>query len=309
MPCSASTGAGRTPAMTSSPRPSGSPVPAGARCCNQRNRPCGAPTVGLTAPFCIHHALGYRAAPLGGPRSVGGTAGPRTSGPTRAGRWRPSDDRRRGRGATLGARDPGRDGVGTASRARPGTTPSRSDEAGRRPRRRLRRPRPAASRPVGLVGRHRCGALPRRLPPGGRPGHVGRLRPVPGADRFWCFVCWWSALPRATERRPPALTRGRADGAVGIRPMAVRSRGPIRSRRHAQQEVAMLFLYRPRQTWMPFRRPRPRTQQDEYNWQLQQQYQATQQVAAVHARRLEPGARRPDRAARDARPSSTTRGR
>jgi len=40
----------------------------------------------------------------------------------------------------------------------------------------------------------------------------------------------------------------------------------------------MLFLYRPRQTWMPFRRPRPRTQQDEYNWQLQQQYQATQQV-------------------------------
>ena len=40
----------------------------------------------------------------------------------------------------------------------------------------------------------------------------------------------------------------------------------------------MLFLYRPRQTWMPFRRPRPRTEQDEYNWQLQQQYQATQQV-------------------------------
>jgi hypothetical protein len=45
-----------------------------------------------------------------------------------------------------------------------------------------------------------------------------------------------------------------------------------------QQEVAMLFLYRPRQTWMPFRRPRPRTEQDKYNWQLQQQYQATQQV-------------------------------
>ena len=40
----------------------------------------------------------------------------------------------------------------------------------------------------------------------------------------------------------------------------------------------MLFLYRPRQTWMPFRRPRPRTQQDEYNWQLQQQYDATRQV-------------------------------
>jgi hypothetical protein len=40
----------------------------------------------------------------------------------------------------------------------------------------------------------------------------------------------------------------------------------------------MLFLYRPRQTYMPFRRPRPRTDQDLYNYQLQQAYSATRQV-------------------------------
>ena len=42
----------------------------------------------------------------------------------------------------------------------------------------------------------------------------------------------------------------------------------------------MLFLYRPRQTYMPFRRPRPRTEQDDYNYQLQQAYSATRQVPA-----------------------------
>ena len=40
----------------------------------------------------------------------------------------------------------------------------------------------------------------------------------------------------------------------------------------------MLFLYRPRQTWMPYRRPRPYTQQDAYNLQLQQQFQASHRV-------------------------------
>jgi Short C-terminal domain len=41
----------------------------------------------------------------------------------------------------------------------------------------------------------------------------------------------------------------------------------------------MLFLYRPRQTWMPFRPPRPRTDQDRYNLRMQQAYAATRQVA------------------------------
>ena len=41
----------------------------------------------------------------------------------------------------------------------------------------------------------------------------------------------------------------------------------------------MLFLYRPRQTWMPFRPPRPRTDQDGYNLRLQQAYSATHRVA------------------------------
>jgi len=41
----------------------------------------------------------------------------------------------------------------------------------------------------------------------------------------------------------------------------------------------MLFLYRPRETWMPFERPMSRTQQAAYNRQLQQQFQSTRRVA------------------------------
>lgn len=40
----------------------------------------------------------------------------------------------------------------------------------------------------------------------------------------------------------------------------------------------MLFLYRPRQTWMPFRLPRGRTEQAAYNRRLQEQFQATRRV-------------------------------
>jgi hypothetical protein len=40
----------------------------------------------------------------------------------------------------------------------------------------------------------------------------------------------------------------------------------------------MLFLYRPRQTWMPYRVPRQPTQQAAYNRQLQQQFGATRRV-------------------------------
>ena len=41
----------------------------------------------------------------------------------------------------------------------------------------------------------------------------------------------------------------------------------------------MLFLYRPRETWMPFSLPRSQTQQAAYNRQLQQQFQSTRRVA------------------------------
>jgi len=41
----------------------------------------------------------------------------------------------------------------------------------------------------------------------------------------------------------------------------------------------MLFLYRPRQTWMPFRPPRRSTDQDGYNLSMQQAYSATRRVA------------------------------
>ncbi len=40
----------------------------------------------------------------------------------------------------------------------------------------------------------------------------------------------------------------------------------------------MLFLYRPRQTYMPYRRPRQAMAQDRYRMQLQQQFSATHQV-------------------------------
>jgi hypothetical protein len=43
--------------------------------------------------------------------------------------------------------------------------------------------------------------------------------------------------------------------------------------------TAMLFLYRPRQTWMPYRPPRLRTDQDGYNLRMQQAYSATHRVA------------------------------
>ena len=41
----------------------------------------------------------------------------------------------------------------------------------------------------------------------------------------------------------------------------------------------MLFLYRPRQTSMPFRPPRTLTDQNEYNLRMQQGYSATHRVA------------------------------
>jgi len=40
----------------------------------------------------------------------------------------------------------------------------------------------------------------------------------------------------------------------------------------------MLFLYRPRQTWMPYSLPRNQTQQAAYNRQLQQQFDSTRRV-------------------------------
>lgn len=40
----------------------------------------------------------------------------------------------------------------------------------------------------------------------------------------------------------------------------------------------MLFLYRPRQTYMPFRRPRSRMEQDQYNLRMQQAFSVTHQV-------------------------------
>lgn len=40
----------------------------------------------------------------------------------------------------------------------------------------------------------------------------------------------------------------------------------------------MLFLYRPRQTWIPYPSPRRGTQQSAYNRQLQERFHATRRV-------------------------------
>ena len=43
----------------------------------------------------------------------------------------------------------------------------------------------------------------------------------------------------------------------------------------------MLFLLRPRQTYMPYSMPRRATQQDQYRWQLREQaYASTRRVAS-----------------------------
>jgi hypothetical protein len=42
----------------------------------------------------------------------------------------------------------------------------------------------------------------------------------------------------------------------------------------------MLFLYRPRQTWMPFAGPRGQTEQGRYNRHLQDEFEATRRVPA-----------------------------
>jgi putative oligomerization/nucleic acid binding protein len=41
----------------------------------------------------------------------------------------------------------------------------------------------------------------------------------------------------------------------------------------------MLFLYRPRQTWMPFPSPRNLRQQQAYNLELQQRFEASRRVS------------------------------
>ncbi len=40
----------------------------------------------------------------------------------------------------------------------------------------------------------------------------------------------------------------------------------------------MLFLYRPKQTYMPFSAPRNMMRQDEYRWKMQESFEATRRV-------------------------------
>jgi hypothetical protein len=47
----------------------------------------------------------------------------------------------------------------------------------------------------------------------------------------------------------------------------------------------MLFLYRPRETWMPYSLPRNRTDQAAYNRRLQREFESTRRVAPAAAQR------------------------
>ena len=55
----------------------------------------------------------------------------------------------------------------------------------------------------------------------------------------------------------------------------------------------MLFLYRPRETWMPFRVPRNVTQQRAYNRQMQERFDQTR-AARTCDTDADCGATRPD---------------
>jgi len=50
----------------------------------------------------------------------------------------------------------------------------------------------------------------------------------------------------------------------------------------------VLFLYRPRQTWMPYRLPRNLVAQTAYNRSLQDRFDATRRVAAPAPARTDP---------------------
>ena len=67
----------------------------------------------------------------------------------------------------------------------------------------------------------------------------------------------------------------------------------------------MLFLYRPRQTWMPYRLPRNLTQQGAYNRDMQERYAATRRVPPAAP---EPAAKaRPSTATKATRATQTTK--
>jgi hypothetical protein len=50
----------------------------------------------------------------------------------------------------------------------------------------------------------------------------------------------------------------------------------------------VLFLYRPRQTWMPYRLPRNLVAQTAYNRSVQEQFDATRQIPAPEPSRTDP---------------------
>lgn len=79
--------------------------------------------------------------------------------------------------------------------------------------------------------------------------------------RAWATTTRWLGATGIAARVP----RAAAGGSAGAR--------------CACNHRPMLFLYRPRQTWMPFARPLTRTDQAAYNRQLQETFESTRRVA------------------------------
>src|SRR5262249_29290132 len=53
---------------------------------------------------------------------------------------------------------------------------------------------------------------------------------------------------------------------------------PVTPMEWCRSEARMLFLHRPRQTWMPYSLPRNRTDQYQYNRKLQDEFGATRRM-------------------------------
>ena len=86
------------------------------------------------------------------------------------------------------------------------------------------------------------------------------------------------AAPRSTgsDRAAEAARRAEEPGDPHRRRVrGAEGQGPLDVGRDVRR---MLFLYRPRETWMPFALPRSRTQQAAYNRQLQHQFESTRRL-------------------------------
>ena len=81
---------------------------------------------------------------------------------------------------------------------------------------------------------------------------------------------------RETGRPPPSNASGITELACHLWKHGLEGFGSDAT--SVEREARLLFLHRPRQTWMPYQLPRDRTQQVAYNRSLQERFEATHRV-------------------------------